>query len=536
MNALVGARILSRQSLAFLAVLGCPVLSGCADPDTFVPNAEFAGPAGVIDGTLTYAGPPPCTQGGKIVGAALLLAFNKNLLPPPEGLGTSAASLDAVPGEVLFSSIRDKLVFAADGSLRCPDSNAAPVSASATWAVAPLPAGTYQVRGFYDRDGDFDPTFSISNLPTQGDVGGGAIANAAEVLTKGEAPRFTEIDLGDFDQAKGKLVIPPTGSRVTGIGVTLAQPLALERPVFYPSALANVGDTMLMDTPQFPGATIESDFQFAAPPSADKQFIRIKLTAGVPAGEVDKAAAKPFFMPVKNPAASLFMTVEDANRDGVVDDKDTVPESAAIPSLYPLAVFSKLAPKQKLVSQTNPRVIMQGVTLFKSLLLTGTKLPSADPNDPSKYIVPQSFEPDVIVALRPAAICINPDDTTQKGVLVLSRQQAANGTAILPDEDVVKQGLQKQFGRPFDIKYGCLPEGTYAINLVYPTGQAWTLPNEAGVCAEGEPESSDHTRCVTSTNDRPRLASQDAMITVGPPKDTAYCKANPTPKACLPSQ
>lgn len=534
MNAPVGARVRSRQSMALLALVGSTLLSGCSDPETFVPNEEFAGPAGVIDGTLTYAGPPPCTQGGRIVGAALILAFNKNLLPPPEGLGTSAASLDAVPGELLFSGVRDKLVFAADGSLRCPDNMAPPISASATWTVAPLAAGTYQVRGFYDRDGDFDPAFSISNLPTKGDVGGGAIANAAEVLTTGAAPVFTEIDVGVFDTAQGKLVIPPTGSRIQGVGVTLAQPLALERPVFYPSAIATVGGD-LTDSPDVESVTIPADFQFAKLPSADKDFIRVKYLAGVPMPEIDKAAVSPFFMPVKNPAATIYMTVEDANRDGVVDDQDSVPENPNVPSLYPLSVFSKLIGNDKLHGQTQPRVIMQGLTLYRGLTPTALKMPTPDPMDPSKFVVWQSFEPELVVALRPAAICIDPADTSKKGVLVLSHKTAADGAPILADENVVKQGLQLQFGRPFDVAYGCLPQGNYAMNLVYPTGQAWTLPNEAGVCnAELEPQSANGTQCVSPTNDKPRarLASQDAWLTVTAPKDAAYCKANPTPKAC----
>jgi hypothetical protein len=516
--------------MALFALVGSTFLTGCTDPDVFVPIAQFSGPAGAITGTLTYAGPPPCTQNGRIIGAALILAFDKNLLPPPEGLGTSAASFNDIPGEVLFSSIRDKLVFAADNSLRCADSSAAPVTASASWAIAPLPAGTYQIRGFYDRDGDFDPAFSISNLPTKGDVGGGAIDNAADVLTKGDAPQFTEIDVGVLDKAQGKLVIPPTGSRVEGISVTLGQTIGLERPVFYPSAVVDeVGGNK---DPK--NVTIAADFEFATFPPSDKDFIRLKLTAGVPKEEVVAAIQSPFFMPVDSPPPTIFMTVEDANRDGIVDDKDAVPESPLIPSLYPISVFSQLIPGQKIVGQTKPRVIMQGLTLFTSLLVTSTKRPTPDPADPSKYNVFQSFEPDVLIALRPAAVCVDPDDISKRGVLVLSRQKSKNGKPILADEAVVKQGLQKQFGRPFDIMYGCLPQGTYAMNLVYPTGQAWTVPNDAGVCASAEPESADRTRCVSTTKDRARLASQDAFVTVGPPKDAAYCKANPTPKACLP--
>jgi hypothetical protein len=33
---------------------------------------------------------------------------------------------------------------------------------------------------------------------------------------------------------------------------------------------------------------------------------------------------------------------------------------------------------------------------------------------------------------------------------------------------------------------------------------------------------------------RPRLASQDAWLTVGPPNDKAYCTQNPTPAECNP--
>lgn len=532
MNAPVGARLLSRHSLALFALAGSTFLLGCTDPDVFVPNPEFSGPSGVIEGTLTYAGPPPCTESGRIVGAAVLLAFDTRLLPPPSGLGTGAASIDAVPGEVLFASIRDKLVFAPDGAKRCPDASAPPVSASATWAIAPLPAGTYQIRGFYDRDGDFDPAFSISNLPSKGDVGGGAISNAAEVLTTGAAAKFTEIDVGARDAASGQLVMPPTGFRVEGIGVTFALPLELERPVFHPSAVADdiAGNT----DPR--NVVIPADFQFATFPPNDKGFIRITYTAGVAADETALAAKTPFFMPVEDPPASIYMTVEDANRDGVVDDKDSVPESPLVPSLYPTSVFSKLLPGVKIGGQTRPRVIIQGLTLFKNLLLTSTKRPTPDPMDPTKYVVFQSFEPEVTVALRPAALCIDPVDTSKKGVLVLSRKTAASGDPILADEDAVKQGLLRQFGRQFDIVYGCLPQGNYAMNLVYPTGQAWTLPNEAGVCAGPERDevvTADGKECQAATNKRPRLASQDAWVVVGPPKDAAYCKANPTPKACL---
>ncbi|MRG98353.1 hypothetical protein [Polyangium spumosum] len=521
-----------RPSLALPFPALLLALVGCSDPETFVPDIPgFSGPAGVIDGTLTYSGPPPCTQNGHVVGAAVVLAFEKRLLPPPSGLGTGPASLDAIPGDVLFGSIRDKLVFDKDGALRCPDAMAPHVTASGTWTIAPLSGGTYQIRGFYDRDGDFNPAFSISNLPTAGDVGGGAIDNAAEVLM-GAAPKYTEVEVGEPD-GTGKLVVPPTGTRVVGVGVTLGQVLPLERPVFYPSS---VDDSVAgnMDPRR---VTVPSDFEFATFPPTDASFIRIKLAAGVAPEEVDNAAKTPFFLPVKDPPAAIYMAIEDVNRDGVIDTQDHITESPFVPQLYPTSVFSKivssrLANDKRIETQARPRVIMQGITLLGDLATTAMQMPPAMP-DPMNPVPPfQSFQPEVTVAVRPAAICIDPVDTSKKGVFVLSRKTAADGTPIVADEEILKLGLAARFGRPFDVVYGCLPEGQYSMNLVYPTGQAWSLPNEAGVCASAEPQSSDGKSCQGVPNPRPRLVSQDAMLTVGPPKDAAYCQANPTPATC----
>jgi hypothetical protein len=84
-------------------------------------------------------------------------------------------------------------------------------------------------------------------------------------------------------------------------------------------------------------------------------------------------------------------------------------------------------------------------------------------------------------------------------------------------------------------KVGCLPKGRYGINLVYPTGQAWTTPNELGSCAtkEGTSDfSSDPGTC--SVQARPVLYSQGnrGVIEVGDPVDPSWCEANPIPTEC----
>jgi len=312
--------------------------------------------------------------------------------------------------------------------------------------------------------------------------------------------------------------------------VTLGFALELERPIFFPS---EVKDATAAGNTDPRKVVIPSDLQLGplfVPPGLpnDDAFVRIVLTAGVEASEVNAAAVTPFFFPVKGAIPPLFYTTpEDVTGEGLLDGSDHITETALLPSLYPLSVFSKLVPENRLVSQLRPRVIMQGITLDNSLAETAQRLPT----DPTMPPQPQ-FKPTITVAIRPAAICVDPLDTTKKGTLVVSHADDTTGAPILTDEASVKAGLQKQFGRPFDIVVGCLPEGQYSMNLVYPTGQAWTLPNEAGVCAAAEPQTADGKNCRAVTNSRPRLSSQDVLVTVGAPKDTQYCKDHPTPTAC----
>lgn len=503
---------------AALAALASPA---CDSPDTFLPFEQFGGPAGVLDGTLTYSGPLPCTKNGRIVGAAILLAFNVHLLPPPEGLGTSAASLGVVPGEKLFDGIRDQLTFNANGDLWCPphryvigSSPHPSVTVTAPWAIAPLAAGTYQVRGFYDIDGDFDPAFSISNLPSRGDIGGGAIDNASSVLLGG-APRYRRMTLGDV-QADGSLAIGEEGARITGIAVTLGLELPLERPVFYAKEVMDdfEGNTN-------PNAVVlRSDFQLnnfseANPGATEKSFIRLRLASGVHPDEAENGAASPFNLPV-NPPMPFVFTQQDVSGDGKLSPIDHVPETAAVPALYPLSIFAQIHEEEHGAPHTpRPTVVLQGLTLYGGLLPTvglgamGTPIKAANP--------------EVIIALRPAALCLHAEDPDRPGLLVVSHETDAMGNNILPDPEGVKAALAIQFKRPVDIAFGCLPEGKYAMNLIYPTGQAWTTPNEAAVCSHLEALSADGTMCGT----RPRLASQAALLVVGPPKDANYCATAP---------
>jgi hypothetical protein len=85
----------------------------------------------------------------------------------------------------------------------------------------------------------------------------------------------------------------------------------------------------------------------------------------------------------------------------------------------------------------------------------------------------------------------------------------------------------------------CLPTGRYAINVVYPDGQAWTVPNEAGGCSgtEGTTDTSKSPPECTLTP-RPVLTSQGprAVVEIVATKDPNHCQGPAAvPSFCLPA-
>jgi hypothetical protein len=517
-----------RAALALAALSALAAGSACTDPDVFLPSNQAGGPAGILSGGITYAGPLPCTEAQHIVGAAVLLVFDTRLLPPPEGLGTTATSLGIVAGDKLFAGVRGRLTFEKDGKRWCPAASAEPVTVAADWAVGPLDGGTFQVRGFYDLDGNFDPGFKIRNLPTKGDVGGGAIDNTADVLT-GAAPIYREISLGT-EQSDGTRKIPASGSHIGGIAVTLGLTLPLERPVFYAKEVLDESPVKNKDPLK---VNMPSDFQLAtfstfSPQATESSFIRIKVGAGVPKEEVDAAAAPPFGLPVKGvKPATIFFSRQDVNGDGIINAVDHVPDSEQIPSLYPLSIFAKLADGDDLANQAGPAVVIQGLTIHGTLFDTAFS--------PANLA---AAEPEAILAIRPAALCIDPSDASKPAVLVISHDTDLAMNKIVADEKVLADTVGLQFHRTVTIAYGCLPEGRYGVNLIYGTGQAWSTPNEAGICAApAEMQSADGKTCAEAGGlKRARLASQTGVVVITPPTDAAYCKAHPTPAICFPAK
>ena len=148
----------------------------------------------------------------------------------------------------------------------------------------------------------------------------------------------------------------------------------------------------------------------------------------------------------------------------------------------------------------------------------------------------------VTALVRPAAICIDPNHIELGGQLVTPHLQS-----VFPPGDTFETKQPHVFDPSITsnpqlatITNGqqaveaCLPPGRYGINVVYPTGQAWTTPNEAGRCAAAEGETivtSDPGTC--SVQSRPVLYSQGTRAVVEIVNDPHYCVGtHAVPAAC----
>jgi hypothetical protein len=146
---------------------------------------------GVIQGTVVYT--------GAARGDAILLLFDTQALPPPDGTGTSAAAVARVPAATLFA----RATAGSEGPFSAP------------YAFTQVPAGrSYQIRAFLNVSGEFDPFFDFTQQPRAGDVAGGH----GEIGPDGR-PRLVPIQLNP-------------GSVVSGVSVALTQTLPYDPPSF----------------------------------------------------------------------------------------------------------------------------------------------------------------------------------------------------------------------------------------------------------------------------------------------------------------
>lgn len=520
---------------------------------------------GVIRGTVTYFGPRPCSQDGHIVGNAIVLVFDRNNPPPPAGLATSAVNFVAVPGDVLFSNEPRSV----GKELSCPPED--PIEASAPFTVAPLAGGQYIISAFYDRRGRFWPTLKFRNLPEAGDIAGGYIdiddaqRNESDPLYQ---PIFRTIDVG----FQG--VISERGFVADNVPVTIGRRVPFTRPYFHPRRLdqqtgaeldsaEEIGDPQT--SPANPGAdpfavpivAVQQDIRVLAPPGAptpetltafQRSFPNLRIVWSVPDNELDAAidplGAFGFQLPALPPNGRGGLLV--FARGGAI------PDNAAVPSLWPQIALVKLAddptrrgdpqslvvqgsPEETLVTgkRPGPLVVIQGITLEGDSLARTI----AGPIAPAPTTA--ALRDHLTAMLRPAVLCFDPRDVAAGGVLATPHLTAPSADANEPGEKpifdaaaVSKEPLVR------DVQRGCLPKGRYAISLVYPTGQTWTVPNEAGGCAreEGGVLAGGQQPGLGSCAAKPRpvLLSQGsrAVVEIIDARDPRTCEDFPVPEAC----
>ncbi len=570
------------EALTVAALAACATLAtvGCsAVPVDSGPGNRVIPPTGVIEGTVLYQGPHPCSEGGQIVGNLILLFFNQDDPPPPAGIASTAAQLGVVSGDVLFQNEPR-----AQGAKYCP-STSETLTASAPFAVSPFAAGTYIVEAFYDYTGEFLPTFKFRELPELGDVAGGYIDTTDAILHADAGvdykPIFLPITVGvpagtvdaGTDAAGlgldgGLLVIPPRGYVANNITVSVGEVLPIPRPYFYAtsggspvtgpatgSALAATPANPSANPNYVPAQTMPQDIQILAQPpmsaismadvmAFQDSLVSMTFLAGVPDNELATA------IDPSDPFQFQLTTATDAKSLFTWTDGTSIPENMLLKNMLPQIVFTKLIDDpthtldpQGITQQTGPVVVVLGLTLPPTdNLLDLALMPQATAPGPS------AATDHVTALIRPAAICVDPSRPDLGATFVaphLTGQSAApeGGTGQpLFDVAAVIAALTPIFGKINGPVVGCLPPGRYAPNFVYPTGQAWTVPNESGSCATAEgatvASSSSPTGFACAANGgggRDVLFSQGtrAVLEITTSPGSATCAANPVPAACL---
>jgi hypothetical protein len=484
------ARVSRQLILAALTLMGSACVDSPLDRNVDGEYPNHNGPAGRIEGTLLYEGPPPpLDASGVPLGRVVLLLFRANNPPPPDGFATTAETLQALPASLLFA-----------GATALPGGR---VRASVPFVFPSIgAAGEYQLRAFYSARSElegFHPLYGVRSQPVRGDVVGGAVADPTAVAS----PRFVSIGVGrPTTSASGTTwTMPEQGAVTRGVTVFLGVPSLEDRPIFRVGEMPPPSGLMVspMGARPAPGAAV-ADYAARTgflSPTARALVFPSNLPAGIPDDLRMISAALPSFTLEAGIADSELPAARNA---GVVFDNAMlrftlgplyrpahptllpVPVSAtmtvAVPWTYPLVLFVKLhdptAEERAVLSSPtpDPATLARIVTAMNQperapgvapIVLFGVMAPDTGIQGiftlPTMPVTTRGAR----VVMSPIAVEVRPDGSFVPIAPRLPPGIAAALGALRPDVRCTDEGL---------------PTGRYAITLVTRAGQTWSTPNE----------------------------------------------------------
>jgi hypothetical protein len=476
-----------------LLSLGCVDAPLDRDREEGFPNHNA--PLGRIEGTILYEGPPPALdRDGSPVGRVVLLLFRADNPPPPQGLATTAESVQTLPASQVFTSLTPT----AGGAVR----------ASVPFVFPNITAaGVYQLRAFFSNRSDltgFHPLFGVRNQPVPGDVGGGAVLDPRAAV-----PSFLSIPVG-VPNGSGGYTLPETGAVTGDVTVFLGAPITEDRPVFHVSP-----------TPPERGQTFTSVALAARPAGAGAAQAAYASSTGFIGPE-----ARAYEMPSNVPAtdvAGFLGSIPTLTLDGAVPAAELAPARNAgvvfgsevpfalgaiyrpqhptlfapntmgavppvlrFPWVFPLAILVKLheptaAERAALTAASpDPLALARIVSALNQperapgtvpVVLFGSVAPSTGLQDFASIVrpapAPPVVQPSVRVVFPPVAFEIRGPNPERDWAAVVPKLPPAIAASTGP----LPPGSHCAGDRG-------LPPGRYSLTIVTARGSTWSVPNE----------------------------------------------------------
>lgn len=395
-------------TLAILTLLVAP-LTACDPPEADEPfMGSVPTPSGVIHGTVFYAGPrPSCTRDAdgapiEVRGNVILLLFFADNPPPPAGSATSAENLLVIPARDIFDrgdclpqrpTAEDlaQTVTRSSGfdwsDIALLDEETIPASTESCSATAPHgscepgrmcesarerptfgtcvePRVDYQVRGFFDRDADFNPFFSVRRLATRGDVAGGAFVNLAA-----SPPQFERITFGSHQAV-------PNGQELDGVTVAIAAVVNTELPAFELSGNTRAASSESV-VPATSNAIVRERMIW------EQTEMEISLIAPYSAPWTATLEAAGMSIDPQPSGFGFFIQPVDANRDGVQDAHPLL-GAAGVLWEHPIVILRRAR---------NPYELAVGIP--DALLIATVR--------PTQTIARDTFAPSIEIGVAPIA-------------------------------------------------------------------------------------------------------------------------------------